>query len=213
MNYKKTPRLVGACLVALFAITLSTLSSLVNADPAPEAIPENRFVDLASEAHSNLWHWLFFEATKQSIQAANEIQCLALNVYFEARSETIEGQYAVGYVVMNRVAHSGFPNSICGVVKQGGEEPRNRCQFSWWCDGRPDKPTNHKVWLKSLSTAYDIYLGQVNDPTQGALWYHADYVSPKWSKALTMVTKIGQHLFYLDRKPVTYAMNQMPPAL
>lgn len=210
MSCKKTPRLIVACLAALFAIALSASSSGANADPALEPVLENIYVDIDTEVHSNLWYWLFFEAAKQSIQAANEIQCLALNVYFEARSESIEGQYAVGHVVMNRVAHSGFPNSICGVVKQGGEEPRNRCQFSWWCDGRSDKPANHKVWLKSLSRAYDIYLGQVNDPTQGALWYHADYVSPRWSKYLTMVTKIGQHLFYQDRKPVTFAMNQTP---
>jgi spore germination cell wall hydrolase CwlJ-like protein len=154
----------------------------------------------------NFWRWLFLDVAQQTLEVSNELQCLALNIYFEARSESIEGQHAVGHVVMNRVAHQDFPNSICAVVKQGGEENLNRCQFSWWCDGRPDKPVNQRAWLISLTIAFDIYFGNATDPTHGALWYHADYVSPKWSKTLTMVTKIGQHLFYLSRKPA-YAMN------
>ncbi|MEJ2609733.1 MAG: cell wall hydrolase, partial [Candidatus Thiodiazotropha sp.] len=131
----------------------------------------------------------------------------ALNIYFEARSETIEGQNAVGYVVLNRVADNAFPDSICEVVKQGGEERRNQCQFSWWCDGRSDVPVNRRAWLESVERAYDLLAGDVSDPTKGALWYHAEYVTPKWSKALTMVTKIGQHLFYQDGKRPKYALN------
>ncbi|WP_051906917.1 cell wall hydrolase [Methylomarinum vadi] len=125
-----------------------------------------------------------------------EIYCLALNIYFEARGESELGQKAVGHVVMNRVGDAKFPNSICRVVKQGGERKLNRCQFSWWCDGRSDRPTNLASWYKSFRIAHEIYSGKSTDPTQGALWYHAEYVNPYWKKALRRGPKIGRHIFY-----------------
>ena len=84
-------------------------------------------------------------------QFENDVHCLALNIYFEARGEPEKGQHAVGHVVMNRVAHSRYPNSVCGVVHQGGEQRLHRCQFSWWCDGQSDKPVNQKAegWCAS----------------------------------------------------------------
>ncbi|MES9866497.1 MAG: cell wall hydrolase [Candidatus Thiodiazotropha sp. LLP2] len=206
MNCKKTTRLYIACMAKIIFLALCTFSNGVSAQSAQD----DNSVHVPEEERTNLWHWVFLDATNQTLKLTNELQCLALNIYFEARSESVEGQHAVGHVVMNRVAHRGFPNSICDVVKQGGEERRNRCQFSWWCDGRSDEPANRRAWLKSLELAYDVYLGRVNDPTRGALWYHAEYVSPTWSKALTMVTKIGQHLFYQSRKQPTYAMNNKP---
>jgi spore germination cell wall hydrolase CwlJ-like protein len=187
----------------LFLLTLGAISSGVHA----ASVEQETASKSSDEAPSNLWRWLIHDAADQSRVLSNELHCLALNIYFEARSESAQGQYAVGHVVMNRVAHQGFPNTICGVVKQGGEKQLNRCQFSWWCDGRPDRPVNRFAWLKSLSKAYEVYIGHVKDPTFGALWYHADYVSPKWSKALTMVTKIGQHMFYLTGKQPSYALN------
>lgn len=145
--------------------------------------------------------------TKRDTQVENEVRCLALNIYFEARSEPEQGQRAVGHVVMNRVANQHYPNTVCKVVRQGGEEQLNRCQFSWWCDGRSDKPSNQKVWRNSLRLANAIYLGHSKDPTAGALWYHAVYVSPYWSDTLVLVRKIGQHLFYLKKKQPKYALN------
>jgi hypothetical protein len=200
MNCKKTSHMRKACLANLLVLTLCTSSSEIYAASSDHG-------DASHSERLNFWRWLFLDAVQQTLEVSNELQCLALNIYFEARSESIEGQHAVGHVVMNRVAHQGFPNSICAVVKQGGEENLNRCQFSWWCDGRPDKPVNQRAWLISLTLAFDIYFGNATDPTHGALWYHADYVSPKWSKALTMVTKIGQHLFYMSRKHPAYAIN------
>jgi spore germination cell wall hydrolase CwlJ-like protein len=96
---------------------------------------------------------------------------------------------------------------VCEVVQQGGEARRHRCQFSWWCDGRSDKPLNQKAWRNALRLADAIYYGESTDPTQGALWYHADYVNPYWSDSLTQVKKIGQHRFYLDKKQPEYALN------
>lgn len=129
-----------------------------------------------------------------------DIECLALNIYFEARSESSLGRRAVGHVVMNRVNHAGFPDSICGVVRQSGSGKAKQCQFSWWCDGLPDKPYNQALWLKSLTLAIEIYTGKSKDPTGGALWYHADYASPNWSRIFRRGPKIGHHIFYREAR-------------
>lgn len=135
-------------------------------------------------------------AAAQESNVREEINCLALNIYFEARSEPISGKVAVGHVVMNRVADARYPDKVCEVVKQGGEKPRNKCQFSWFCDGRSDHPANVKAWKESLALARVIYWGYSQDPTDGALWYHADYVRPHWRRALERGPKIGRHVFY-----------------
>ncbi len=127
---------------------------------------------------------------------AGEIECLALNIYFEARGEPEVGQLAVGHVVMNRVASARFPGTVCGVIRQGGELRRYRCQFSWWCDGRSDRPRNKRLWEKSAELALNVYWGRSADPTEGALWYHADYVKPYWRKEFERGPKIGRHIFY-----------------
>jgi len=132
-------------------------------------------------------------------EIAQEISCLAQNIYFEARSEPHQGKLAVAHVVLNRVASERFPSSVCEVVQQGGEIRLNRCQFSWWCDGKSDKPGNFRAWRESLVLASDIYWGLVDDPTEGAMWYHADYVSPGWSADLKRGPKIGRHIFYASK--------------
>ena len=82
-----------------------------------------------------------------------------------------------------------------------------RCQFSWWCDGQSDTPANQKAWLKSLKLAITVYFGHSEDPTNGALWYHADYANPYWSDTLIVGNKIGQHIFYLKKRQPKYASN------
>jgi len=126
-----------------------------------------------------------------------EINCLALNIYFEARGEPLDGRIAVGHVVLNRVADSRYPDKICDVVKQGGPKPKNRCQFSWWCDGRSDRPRDLQAWRESQVLARVIFWGYVEDPTGGALWYHADYTHPAWGRKLAQGPKIGRHRFYV----------------
>ena len=143
-----------------------------------------------------------------------QVNCLAKNIYFEAGNQSKLGQKAVGLVTLNRVKSSRFPNSICKVVKEaryskwhktrtGKLVPlRNKCQFSWYCDGKSDNITNRRVFAKIYNIAKKLYLNQdtVYDITKGALWYHADYVSPYWKKAVTKTVKIGQHIFYKDNK-------------
>jgi len=137
--------------------------------------------------------------TRPSAETRTEIDpdlhCLALNIYHEARSEPESGQIAVARVTLNRVESEAFPESICGVVKQGSQK-RHRCQFSWWCDGKPDDPKEQKAWKRSLEISRRVLTDEVPDPTDGALYYHTDYVSPKWSRHLERTTRIGRHLFY-----------------
>ena len=133
-------------------------------------------------------------AQKMSWQS---LRCLALNIYHEARGEPLQGKIAVAHVVLNRVAASQWPGQICAVVQQGGERRRYRCQFSWWCDGRSDRPRDVAAWRESLLVALLIRRGATDDPTKGALWYHADTVSPYWSKVFTPYKKIGRHIFYV----------------
>ncbi len=133
-----------------------------------------------------------------------DLQCLALNIYHEARSEPLSGQLAVAKVTLNRVESKSFPHSVCEVVKQGGQK-RNRCQFSWWCDGKSDQPTEEKAWRKSLELGRRVLADKTPDPTNGALYYHATYVAPKWSRSFQRTAQIGRHLFY---RPAPSAAGQ-----
>ena len=133
-----------------------------------------------------------------------QIYCLAENAYFEAANQSQLGQYAVTHVVLNRVRSDKFPNDVCGVIKQG--EKRNgkmvlyRCQFSWYCDGKPDVIAKGRTWDNSLSLAMNAYMVYYLgfDASNGATFYHADYVKPWWSKVFTRVVRIDDHIFYTN---------------
>jgi spore germination cell wall hydrolase CwlJ-like protein len=135
-------------------------------------------------------------AAPDSGDSERELDCLALNVYWEARSEPPAGQMAVAAVVLNRVANPAFPDTICDVVMQGAEHGRHRCQFSWHCDGLDDTPRNPAAWEKALMVARLVLSGGEDDPSRGALWYHADHVRPGWSRKMAVIARIGHHLFY-----------------
>ena len=127
-----------------------------------------------------------------------ELECLALNIYHEARGEPANGQLAVAHVVLNRASDHRFPDQICDVVKEGGHQVLHRCQFSWWCDGLSDQPVDHQAWQSSRQTAWTVLAQNTSDPSRGALWYHADYVNPYWASAKRPVATIGRHIFYQD---------------
>ena len=134
---------------------------------------------------------------------AEALVCLALNVYHEARDQPFIGQVAVAQVVMNRGRDDRYPNTVCEVVKQSPTyawKPdfpvRNRCQFSWYCDGKSDKPKNTKAYAKALMIAHGVYHGNLDDFVEGATHYHAHYVTPEWAKTKTMTVRINDHIFY-----------------
>ena len=124
------------------------------------------------------------------------LTCLALNVYYEARSEPMDGQYAVAHVVLNRVADDAFPDDACKVAKQGYHKGRHRCQFSWYCDGKSDNPKDKMSWIVAQVVAYNTLYGHHKDNTHGATHYHATYVSPWWRKHYDKTVAHGSHIFY-----------------
>lgn len=132
-----------------------------------------------------------------------EVMCLAENIFFESAHEPLSGQVAVAMVTLNRVNSNEFPNTICGVVKQ--IKYRGICQFSWYCEGK--KPmeylTRHNKVLYNgiINLAVDVYANhdKMNDPSRGALFYHANYVRPIWRKNLDKVAVIGKHIFYNEK--------------
>ncbi|MFY9658614.1 MAG: cell wall hydrolase [Methylocystis sp.] len=127
---------------------------------------------------------------------SSEKRCLAEAVYFEARSEPVEGQAAVAQVVLNRVSSGLYPPSICGVVYQGRRHYMG-CQFSFACEGKSLRITEAESWATAVRVADEVlagqtYLSQVGRSTH----YHADYVRPYWARTLTRMEKIGHHVFY-----------------
>lgn len=124
----------------------------------------------------------------------NEQQCLALALYWEARGEGRTGMTAVGWTVLNRVRNPDFPSTPCAVVRQGGERPP--CQFSWWCDGRSDRPRERRSWNLALLIAAELLVDPPADPTGGSLYYHSVTVNPRWIRSLRRTARIGSHVFY-----------------
>ena len=128
-----------------------------------------------------------------------EETCLTTAVYFEARSESQEGQLAVATVILNRAKSTHYPSSICGVVYQNAGR-LNACQFSFACDGKPDIVDDARAWRAAHAVTALALANERNDrPLQilaTATNYHADYVDPYWSKSLNRLTKIGRHIFY-----------------
>ena len=132
-----------------------------------------------------------------------ELACMATAIYFEARGEPMVGQVAVGQVIMARVNDERYPNTICEVVKQGYYYSWNpeipipdKCQFSFWCDGKPEKIKDEDAYFWATEVADAVMVGTLYDTTQGATHYHAYYVQPSWSKKFTQTVRINDHIFY-----------------
>ena len=125
-----------------------------------------------------------------------QLECLALNVYWEADANDTTDQIAIAYVTLNRVRADGFPDSVCAVVHQGGEAPRYGCQFHWWCDGLSDEPRNPARWEAALAAARAAMARAAPDPTNGAKWFHNHSVSPAWASSLKRTARTSGHVFY-----------------
>jgi len=152
---------------------------------------------------------LFVSGAEGGLQ--REIECIARNIYFEARFEPEEGRRAVAHVVLNRVRDRRWPDTPCRVIAEGFPEAGPLCQFSWYCDGRSNRPLRDPYWRDATWLAQLVYWGRDVDPTHGALWYHADYVDPAWRRALRRGPQIGHHIFYYD--PGTQDAPAPQPAL
>jgi spore germination cell wall hydrolase CwlJ-like protein len=122
------------------------------------------------------------------------ITCLARTIYWEAKNSGTANMEAVASVVMNRLGHEGFPSTICGVVKQGHEQ--GACQFSWWCDGRPDEAQDQTAHAAAKEIARRAVNRGLKDVTQGAMYFHGKGSPPDWSKQYIKTVTIGDHTFY-----------------
>lgn len=129
---------------------------------------------------------------------AAALRCLTQAVYYEAASEPDAGQRGVAQVVLNRVRHPAFPNTVCGVVYQGSERVTG-CQFSFTCDGSLARIPSVAGWARAERVARDALGGKVAAAVGNATHYHADYVVPYWAPTLDKAATIGAHIFYLMR--------------
>lgn len=142
-------------------------------------------------------HLLDIKYHALSASAQKEVKCLAENIYFESAHEPDEGKLAVAFVTLNRTRHKSFPGSVCDVVTQ---KTKSTCQFSWFCLVKDKTPRNDEIYSKILDMASFVYVNydKITDPTLGALYYHADYVNPRW-KNLNHTKTIGRHIFYVPK--------------
>ena len=135
----------------------------------------------------------------------SELNCMALNIYHEARGESEVGRLAVANVTMNRVNHRRYPDTICGVVQQGihytnwkgNRMPkRHKCQFSWYCDGKADTVFENRAWANSLDLALEVMMGMHSDITKGATHYYNPHkADPSWAQQYAMTAQHGNHVF------------------
>ena len=129
---------------------------------------------------------------KESLDDA--ITCLSRTIYWEAKGEGAASMEAIANVVMNRLGHEGFPNTICEVVRQGHE--RGSCQFSWWCDGRSDDTEEDTPYAIAKEIARKALNRQLLDLTGGAMYFHQRKLTPGWSGKYIKTVEIGEHVFY-----------------
>lgn len=123
--------------------------------------------------------------------------CLARSIYWEAKGGVSADMEAVASVVMNRLGHEGFPDTVCAVVKQGSE--KHACQFSWWCDGRSDQVEEDAPYAVAKEIARKALNQQLTDRTHGAMYFHGKNVSPDWAKEYIKTAETGTFLFYKPR--------------
>ena len=187
--------LVG--LIALWATTLNSgTTTQIWIPPTPDtqatlAVTSSKNTDEKTEV-------------EYSLVDSSELECMSKNIYFEAALESTAGKMAVAQVTMNRVNSTKFPNTVCSVVYQGkhyksGIPVRDRCQFSWYCDGKDDNvPHKGSMWRESQKVAeYVLLKPDLMDITDGATHYHADYISsPKWAHPRRKTVEIDTHIFF-----------------
>ncbi len=152
-------------------------------DPPPPEDPNNP-------------HWWAQKPLPLSVGTKKEQRCLAEAIYFEARGESEEGQIAVAQVVLNRVKNPSYPNSICGVVYQN-KHKRNRCQFSFACDGIKDRISSPGAWKTAQRLSKGVLDGRLYDKmVDASTHYHATYVNPRWARSMAKRGQVGLHIFY-----------------
>ncbi len=212
MIYSRLTSLIACAIIStmIFAPASSAEeSSKISAHGRTSVVlkPGDGLAELASRAPSTSSHSDQTSAHSSGRPDANlvagerELECLARGIYFEARGEPTSGKLAVGQVILNRVASPAYPDTVCDVVYQN-DQLRNRCQFSFACDGAPDVIAEMGKWHEIRLLAKRL-LDKVDVDVEPALLtsthYHAQSVNPRWARKLVLTGRVGQHLFYRDR--------------
>lgn len=188
---KVDPPLMTAALDAIDAVDRTRDS---DGDPLPQSVPEK-----LAYARAETPPTTFDTPVAMEDVSDRDMWCLATAVYFEARGEPDRGQVAVAQVVLNRVNHPIYPDTICDVVFQN-QHRRNACQFSFACDGIPERVTEDNAWDKAREIARQVVKGTAYDEdVANATHYHATYVHPRWAPRMKRMTSIGLHRFYRFR--------------
>lgn len=195
---------VSAVALGSIAISGPSTSPAVRAAPpappplilqqiAPEqALKVNAAIPLTSGPNPAAAPFLFKGGETARTQALN---CLASAVYYEAGNQDTDGERAVAQVVLNRVRHPAFPNSVCGVVYEGSTRSTG-CQFTFTCDGSLAREPDADGWRRAWKVAEDALSGSVFAPVGWATHYHADYVLPTWASTMAKNAIVGAHIFY-----------------
>jgi len=194
--------------LALFATLWYTTSPINSGSTATIWVPPPK-IENAVDFTQNYYKPLEFHKVKYT---SADAECLAKNIYFEAGVESTAGKLAVANVTINRAANKNYPNTICGVVQEGIHyynaqknehfPVRDRCQFSWYCDGLLDEPREGKTWESAQELAERVLVNHYDkaliDITDGATHYHANWMEkyPKWSKQKKVMASIDRHIFY-----------------
>ncbi|MFG0634694.1 cell wall hydrolase [Pseudomonas sp. xss_2] len=189
----------------LFGLALTLLAGPLNAaDSAKAAVAEDKAQALeekvVEEAPPPKKSETLSPSEVKAVDPAGQspmddsITCLARTIYWEAKEADARDMSAVASVVINRLGHDGFPDTICGVVKQGVET--KSCQFSWWCDGRSDQVEEKQRYDVAKEIARKALNQQLKDPTGGALYFHDRTVRPDWAKAYRKTAETKLFLFY-----------------
>jgi spore germination cell wall hydrolase CwlJ-like protein len=176
--------LLGQERKALSSVSAQHLGSLTR---LPQSNPERSEPEVSYDPT-----WI---AAQPKASGGPEWKCLAEALYFEARGETLKGQFAVAEVILNRVDSANFPNTICDVVNQGTGR-KYACQFTYTCDGVAEKINEPRAWQRVAKVARVMMDGGDRGLTEGATFYHTKAVRPRWSKSFDRTATIGVHHFY-----------------
>lgn len=185
---------IGSSFSALLGAEKTTVAALTSEERAALAMGSNQGAKASKAAETpEMAYTLEWLNTQPAAKGDAEWECLKTALYFEARGETIEGQFAVAEVILNRVDSVRYPNTVCGVVLQGGS---GSCQFSFHCDGKTETMVDPEAEAISGRIARVMLDGAPRKLTDGAMYFHALGVKPSWSKRFEQTASIGAHLFY-----------------
>jgi len=180
---------------SLFGLTLGGQSQEDSASSASASAAQASSRSVALTAETGTKFNVAVLDSLPSVSGGSEWKCLTEALYFEARSESLAGQFAVGEVILNRAASRDFPNSVCGVLSQGAGR-RNACQFSYNCDGKAEYFGEQKAYERAGKLAKLMLDGRALVLTDGATYYHASSVHPSWARSFVKTAQIGRHSFY-----------------